>query len=278
MNIPIFGSLLVLLVGLMVFASYKFIPGWNERDFSVKGANWKNVLIGASGLSMVSSIVAYAGTLNGPVSLSLAVVGFLTVVASYTDLKVYKIPADLSILCYWIPVPFVLLCFSSIDWFGPITWAVLVILFILVALKSKGLGFGDIRLLILFGTALSWWMDPMLMIYTLLIATVLQIVIHLVAPFLNLGVSKKKGSNTVWNAETKKLEGDKAVATKRRKPGLHIKLLAPILPARWTASLFKNRPRFHAPFGPALIVSYLGSALYYALTSDRLPVLYFFWQ
>lgn len=276
MSLPIFSGLLLLLVGVMVYASYKFIPGWNERDFSVKGANWKNVLIGASGLSVITSAIAYTGTLNGPVSLSLAVVAFLTVVASYTDLKVYKIPADLSILCYWIPVPFVLLCFNSIDWFGPITWAILVIMFIVLALKSNGLGFGDIRLLILFGTALSWWMDPMLMIYTLLIATLLQIVIHIIAPFLNLGVSKKKGSNTVWNAEEKKLEGSKV--TKRRKPGLHIKMLAPVLPARWTAAMFKNRPRFHVPFGPALIVSYLGSALYYALTAQNLPVLYFFWQ
>lgn len=276
MTLPIFSICLIVLIGVLVFASYKFIPGWNKRDFSVKGANWKKVLTSASALAVITSSVAYAGTLNGPVALSIALVAYLTVLATYTDLKVYKIPSDISIISYWLPVPFVLLSFKSFDWFGPIAWAILVLLFIGLAWYTKGMGFADIRLLILFGTAFSWWMDPMLMIYTLLIATVLQMIVHVVAPYLKLGVKKQKGANNVWNEETKTIEGGKP--TKRRKPQIHVRLLAYVLPARWTAFLNRNRPRFHVPFGPALIISYLGSALYYALTSDYLPVLYFFWE
>lgn len=277
MTIPIFGGLLLLLLAVLVFASYKFIPGWNERDFSVKGANWKKIISIAVGTAVATSGVAYAGTLNGAISLSIALVAYLTVIATFTDLKVYKIPADISILAYWIPVPFVLLCFNSVDWFGPITWGVLVLLFIGIALYTKGLGFADIRLLILFGTAFSWWMDPMVMIYTLLAATFLQMLVHLVAPFISLGVKKKKGDNSVWNPETKKIEGALSEG-KRRKPQPHVKLLAKVLPARWTAFLNRKKERFHVPFGPALIITYLASALYYALTSDTLPVLYFIWQ
>lgn len=284
--------------------SYKHVPAWNSRDFNVRGLNWNIVIPGSIASSVILSTAVYFYTNNLWVSLSIALVGFIFPLATATDLSVSKIPQDISVLAYLLPIPLILLCWPSLDQTTVIFWAIMAFLFGALSFVGLGLGFADVRLFILFGTAFSWWMGMMNMTYALLIATVLQLLIHLIGPHINLGVKKTKEENAVYDATTRRLVAESSIVVEETHP---VVTNGDILPEEDSDNNTENvvidtdnehkqpksksaekraqrkakrkaKKRFHAPYGPSLLLGYLIVAMYTAFTSPVLISPFVFWQ
>src|SRR5690606_4387356 len=96
-----------------------------------------------------------------------------------TDFSTYKIPREPSILAYYLGLPLMIGYALSIGSWAPIAafgvWMVIPTLLFLFS--GGGIGMGDIRLLILFGTTLSWWVGIEYMFYGLIASCLLQLII-----------------------------------------------------------------------------------------------------
>lgn len=132
------------------------------------------------------------------------------------------------------------------------------------------------------------------MTYALLISTIIQLIIHAIAPSINLGVRKLKGEATVYDQETKTLVGESTIVLPEEeiKDELGIEKKQNWLTRfdAWLLKIFNKffksskkpkkpkKKRFHVPYGPSLVMSYLGVAIYTAFTSPVLISPFVFWQ
>lgn len=237
MVLPILASV------LMHFYTVKSIPAWNARGFGDAGLNWRKTVISALALSLVAG-VATALTSGGVLGFIMAVFAYFAVVAIATDLSVMKIPFGLSVVTYLAPLLTAPLWFSVADKFSLIAWAVLCVLMYLLALIRGGIGMADIRILFFALTGLSWWVGIMPLTYSLIVACILQIVLMLATQKSSaFGVSKVEGDATIIDSETKELRGEGVKEGKKKK---------------------------HSPFGPALIISFMGASVYALVTHNDL--------
>lgn len=251
----------VLALGLGVFSWLK-VPAWKERDFGQRNFKWKTIIIASSLFSILSSVGVYLITYSLWASLSVGLVGYITVLASITDFGILKIPSDITGLGICLLVPFVAVFWPSLDTFSLICWLVLVVIFAIMSLLHF-MGWADVELLAIFGLAFAGWVGLENMAYGLIVAVVIQVILIPLAGPLKLGVKKKIGAKTEWNSETKQMDTVILESSEDDYIGE--------LPKRSTQKRnirdSNKKERTHLPFGPALLVAYMGVAVYSAYQS-----------
>lgn len=259
----------VLAIGLGVFSWLK-VPAWKERDFGQRNFKWKTIIVASSLFSILSSVGVYLITYNLWASLSVGLVGYITVLASVTDFGILKIPSDITGLGICLLIPFVAIFWPSLDAFSMIAWLVLVVIFATMSLL-RFMGWADVELLAIFGLAFAGWVGIENMAYGLIAAVVIQIILIPLAGPLNLGVKKKIGARTEWNSETKQMETVVEETSEDDYIGEH--------PKRSTQKRnlkdSSKKERTHLPFGPALLIAYMGVAVYAAF--HYVPAIYPWW-
>jgi Flp pilus assembly protein protease CpaA len=247
----------VLAIGLGVFSWWR-VPTWSAREFGQRNFKWKIIVLSSFAFSLLSSLGLYFFvTHNLWVSLSVGLVGYVTILASVTDFGILKIPHEITTLGSCIPIPFVAIFWPSLDQLSMIIWFVLVFVFAILSLFGF-MGWADVKLLVIFGFAFSWWVGIQYMTYGLIVAVLIQIVLIPLAGPLKLGVKKKIGAKTAWNEETKRMEpiieepneddfiGDSPKRSTQKRE----------------LQDSKKKERTHLPFGPALMIAYMGIAIY----------------
>lgn len=259
----------VLAIGLGIFSWLK-VPAWKERDFGQRNFKWKTIIISSSIFSLLCSVGLYLVTYNLWVSLSVGLVGYITVLASVTDFAILKIPSDITGVGVCLPIPFVAIFWPSLDTFSMICWLILVVVFAIMSVM-RFMGWADVELLALFGLAFSGWVGIENMAYGLIAAVLIQMILIPLAGPLKLGVKKKIGVQTEWNEETKRVETVIEESSEDDFIGVY--------PKRSTQKKHlkesKKKERTHLPFGPALLIAYMGVAIYAAF--HYVPVIYPWW-
>lgn len=248
----------VLALGLGVFSWLK-VPAWKERDFGQRDFKWKTTIIASSLFSILSSVGIYLVTYNLWASLSVGLVGYITVLASVTDFGILKIPSDLTGVGICVLIPFVAIFWPSLDAFSMICWLILVVIFAIMSLM-RFMGWADVELLAIFGLAFSGWVGIENMAYGLIAAVLIQMILIPLAGPLKLGIKKKIGAKTEWNKETKKMETVIEESSEDDFIGIHPKRATRKKHLRES----NRKERIHLPFGPALLIAYMGVAIYSA--------------
>jgi hypothetical protein len=208
-----------LILATIGFFLRKHVVKWEheERGFAAVGKHWKNVFyysfIGGWGLSLLAGLLSewnlYAILLMG-------IVSYVLIFSTITDLIVHKAPKEVSRYGIYAGAPVAILAildffvnrsgglvnFNIANFGSTITEAQLwnfglwmTIPVVLLIVGRGGVGMADIRLLILFGITMSWWVGTMGMFIAFFIANVLQILAFIPANKLNWGkmVTLKNG-------------------------------------------------------------------------------------
>lgn len=265
----------VLALGLGVFSWLK-VPAWKQRDFGQRNFKWKTIIIASSLFSIASSVGVCLIELSLWHSYSLwacltvGLVGYITVLASVTDFALLKIPSDITGAGILVLLPFVAIFWPSLDHLYMLVWLIFVIFFAVMSLL-RFMGWADVELLAIFGLAFSGWVDILTMTYGLIVAVIIQLILTPLAGPLKLGVKKKLGERTEWNSETKKMETVIEEAVEEDFIGEHPKRST----QKRNLQNSKKKERTHLPFGPALLIAYMGVAVY-SVFQDA-PYIYSWW-
>lgn len=251
-------------VGMGVFSKWK-VSAWQKRDFGDRDFKW-NLLIGISaGSSVLFSQLAFALSADPWVSLCIGMVGFLVVLSSVTDFALMKIPSELTTLVQYTPIPFIAMLWPSFDFYDKMSmvmWAGIVLVFAVLSFMRM-FGWADVKIMFAFGVTLSWWMGPSFMIYGLLGAAILALAALPFAAKFGYKIKKHLGDGTKWDAEAKKMVAvDRKPVAEEELEGLGRK------DSRAVIAKAKGKKKTFLPFGPALLVSFLVTALIAAGTME----------
>lgn len=248
---------------------------WEARGFTGLPVQWKTLFL----LSTLASIsLAGLGAIIGAdfwQMTSLGLLGWMTTLVTVTDLRTYKIPREPSVLSYWLGIPLMLGYAFSIESWAPLgafgVW--MIIPTALLLFSRGGIGMGDVRLLILFGTTLSWWIGIEYMFYALIVACVLQLILFAGAVVTGKGkraavgelmhqdlvqqglIDEEPTTDTISKVDTSEI--DLTVPTE---------LVEPInsSPEDEQEPRKESKKRLHLPFGPALMIAYTAAGVYAA--------------
>lgn len=265
----------VLALGLGVFSWLK-VPAWKERDFGQRNFKWKIIIIASSLFSILSSVgvclieLKLWGSYSLWACLVIGLVGYITVLASVTDFALLKIPSDITGLGILLLIPFVAIFWPSLDHQYMLIWLIFVVFFAVMSLLHF-MGWADVELLAIFGLAFSGWVDILYMTYALIAAVVIQLILIPLAGPLKLGVKKKIGAKTEWNSETKQVETVVEEAAEEDFIGVHPKRST----QKRNLQNNKKKERTHLPFGPSLLIAYMGVAVYSVF--QHAPYIYSWW-
>lgn len=211
----------ILLALNVIFKTHRTAWETEERGFGKMRTHWHK----ASYLSFLigESFAILTGLLSGwnaYAILIMAILGYALTFSSYTDIIVHKAPKEIAryatlILApisaiaiitkslYIFPQPDNMLLQSpylmvsnnlplqQLAAFG--FWMIIPIVMLIIS--RGGLGMADIRLFILFGVALSWWVGIMAMFAAFLLANIIQIATFIPASKFNWGhmITMKSG-------------------------------------------------------------------------------------
>lgn len=276
---------LVVSIGLSLFGLYR-LPLWKQRDFGSVEFKWKTIFASSTVFSFLVGAIVYGMTLNPWPSVAVIPLAYMTILGSITDMKVVKIPSDISIIAYWIPVPLLFIFADSYGWLSFGIWMAIVLLFTFFA-YAGAFGFADLRIMILAGTSISWWIGAENILLAFGASALVQLMIYPLAHFFNWGVVKERKSisylvkekeneekkNTAEedtpSAEVKPEEGVAPVEYSENDEIEEPESLAPEVPQpKGKAGKFlfgkSDKAKRFVPFGPALMVAFCVVALYYA--------------
>lgn len=223
--------------------AYLFLkPEWVEET----GVSWRITVAAAGAFSLVAAggLLALSDAVDER-HLTTVIVAWLAPIVLITDYTAYKIPRGASRLAHWTALAVLVLYTARYgvpagDYSAlMVTGVTLLVPFILMF--SRGIGFGDIRLLFLFSVGLSWWVGLLGWAHSLLMACIVGVISFILARAL------KKGKAVEY--------------TKGR-------LVNPVLRLFGKQREERKVTRHAVPFGPALILGYLGYAVYFLLTYE----------
>lgn len=249
---------ILLIVGsilLISIHSLTRIKAWKERGFDKREIRWK-LIIGIAGIVGTGvGIFAYMGSGNMYTSTTIALAGYLMVLASTIDVMLLKIPSEPTQLASLIGS--VLFFFSipslvSENYMSLFFWGVVLVGFGVCSLLRM-LGDADMKIFLAFFFMFAWWLPPTELIVATLLMAILGLATSVLAKIFNLGVEKTLKESTRWNPETKRNEAVKATT-------------------RVEKSKMKKRKFF--PFGPSILVAFVSVAVYASYNSIIIPTIY----
>lgn len=279
------GALLFPLV--LTLYGFKKIPAWESRGFEGHGFNWKKIFAGSFLVSFIASLSVYLLTDNPWPAISIAPLAYMLVLGSVTDLKTLKIPNDISFIAYLLPVPIMIACADSFGWLSFGIWFGLIALFF-VFVWFGAFGMADLRIMILAGTSVSWWVGADNLIFSFGFAALIQLIAYPLANKFNWGVVKQRKSVMLEIKEKEEAQNKARLAessvedvgsetisessteftvetTVESKPVKKVKKKGPI--RAWLHRLFygkSEKEKRFLPFGPALYLAFTLVGIYYA--------------
>lgn len=266
---------LLISIGLSGYGLLR-IPFWDAEDRGIKKGNfnWKKLFLLSTSISFVIGFIVYWLTMNPWAGISVIPLAYLMILGTVTDMKVLIIPRDISILCYWIPVPLLLIFADSYGWLSFGIWMAVTGLFFVFS-YAGAFGGADVRIMTLAGTSICWWVGAENILLAFGAAAFVQLFIHPLAHKFNWGVMKKRKSVTQLvkeNEEKERLEANakgepipepKPIKPKKERKGLFWKIIKKL--NNFINGESETERRF-VPFGPALMISFCAVSLYYAKT------------
>lgn len=232
MNALLLALYIVALPLMLSIVSYFLMkPDWEEP------LKWGkiNVYAGLGGLTTGTAAAALTGWVAVPQVMAVTLVGWLSIIVFITDYSVYKIPRGPSRLVRYVAlIPLAVVVFQTGSWESVIVSAALLVIPLLFAF-SNGLGFGDVRLMIFASIALPWWTTAYTFIIGLLLACLIQGITFLLAGILKRGQSIEYTKGKIIRPIGKLFGKDIPLKTVKKRA---------------------------TPFGPALMISYLGISFY----------------
>lgn len=280
-DLNIFISLgLFLSLGLTAFGFYR-LPHWKEREFGNYDFKWNLIFAGSSIFSFVVGGLIYH--LSGSPWPGLAVIpmAYMTVLGSITDMKIVKIPSDISILSYWLPVPLLFIFADSYGWLSFGIWMAIVLLFAVFSFAGA-FGFADLRIMIMAGTSISWWVGAENILLAFGASAFIQLMLYPVANAFNWGVVKERKSMSYLVKEKEKEEAERLAVTEESTTESDPLVISgetePVEPElqdkevsekpKGKVDNFLNgksaKAKRFVPFGPALCIAFCAVSLYYA--------------
>lgn len=273
----------VIVTGILSGFGATRVSSWNARDFGQLNISWTKTFLASSGISIVVGAIVFL-LLNNPwVGIAIMPMAYMMSLGSFTDMKILKIPLDISILAYLLPIPIMLLSIDSYGWFSLGIWSAVIALFFFFS-WAGAFGLADLRIMILAATSLVWWAGIETVILAFGFSALIQLLIHPFAEKFNLGVLKERKNindlveerekseyEALSEDEKKEFDEKKALLIQKRvaKNKTRSKLSRKIRYSRYRKSIMKKRARREkirrfVPFGPALYVSFTLSAIVYA--------------
>lgn len=281
LTIFLIGALIVS-IGLSGFGLAK-LSSWKTRDFGTLNINWTNTFLASSGISFAVGALVFMLLSNPWVAISIIPLAYMMALGTVTDMKILKIPSDISILAYLIPIPIMLLSIDSYGWFSFAVWAGIILLFTVFAFAGA-FGVADLRIMILAGTSLVWWAGIETVMLAFGMAAFIQLLIHPLAVKFDWGVVRERKNINDQVQEREKAEyealSDEEKTDLAEKKALLIqarvaknkkrsKLARKLRYLSYKRNIMKKRkrygkPRRFVPFGPALYISFCLGALVYS--------------
>jgi prepilin signal peptidase PulO-like enzyme (type II secretory pathway) len=277
---------LLLSVGLSAFGAYR-LPEWKAREFGTYEFKWKTIFISSSLISFTVGILVYYLSLSPWPAIAIIPLAYMTVLGSVTDMKVVKIPSDISILSYWIPVPLLIIFADSYGWLSFAIWMAIVLLFTVFAFAGA-FGFADLRIMILAGTSISWWVGAENILMAFGASALVQLLLHPLAHVFNWGIVKERKSISYLVKEKEEAEKLALLEDQASDATLSLEKPEPALSSiaeetneidkepkiqeetKGKVNNFLNgksaKAKRFVPFGPALCIAFCLVGLYYAKT------------
>lgn len=269
-------------VGMSVFGLVR-LPKWKTRQFGELNINWNKVFFASSGISFFVGAVVFLLSWNPWIGISIMPLAYMMVLGTVTDMKIMKIPDDISVLAYLIPIPIMLLCIDGYGWFSFGIWMAVVALFLVFAFAGA-FGVADLRIMLLAGTSVAWWAGLETVLLAFGASAFIQLVLQPMAGKFGWGVLKPRKTINDQVEEREKAEyealSDEEKATRSAKKAELIqarvaknkkrsKLSRKIRYFLLKRKISKKRKRANTlrrfvPFGPALYISFCGAAVLYA--------------
>lgn len=242
--------------------SAHYVPSWNTQgrfDKTPGGKNkWTIVFALATILGLASTFAMYQLQPNIFIAAAISICLWIMTLTSYTDFTVLRIPSEPSIVAYYLGLPLLLGYGLQSGAWGPIfvalgIWLIMPILFFF----PRSIGMGDVRLMLIAATSLSWWVGIQGMYVTgLFIGVGLQLlffaVAHSAKKFLNydkFGVWAYRGE---LSGQPNKAKGAGPLNARNfvEKKGA------------------EKKKQLHLPFGPALMFGFIAAAFWVASKTD----------
>lgn len=262
---------LLISIGLSGYGLLR-IPLWDdeERGFRKGNFQWKKILTASTAISFLVGLTVFYLSQSPWAGISVIPLAYLMVLGTVTDMKVLMIPRDISALCYWIPVPLLIIFADSYGWLSFGIWMAVVALFFVFS-YAGAFGFADLRIMILAGTSISWWVGAENILLAFGASAFVQLLIYPLANKFNWGIVKIRKSVTQSvkdNEAESKLDSEEDIVPKeepvKKKPRGFIGRILEKL-NNFINGQSKKEKRF-VPFGPALMISFCAVSIYYAKT------------
>lgn len=250
---------------IMGGASRLWVPAWKKRGYDDRPIRWNLLIIISALIGMSVGAVAFLGSENWATSTAVSIVGYLAVFSSTVDILLLRIPSEPTKLAGLLGA---ILFLAALPTVGPenymslVFWGLVLVVFG-VCSWLRYLGDGDMKIFTAFFFLLAWWMPPNDMTASMIVLVVFGFITRGLAAMFNIGVDKSVAQQTKWNPETQKME---ALDTSQQAGDVHE---AGRAEKRKTKS--KNRKFF--PFGPAILVSFLGVAIFSSYNSIIVPAI-----
>lgn len=255
------------------------IPLWNdeERGFRKGNFQWKKIFAVSTVVSFLVGLAVFYLSQSPWAGISVIPLAYLMVLGTVTDMKVLMIPRDISALCYWIPVPLLIIFADSYGWLSFGIWMAVVALFFVFS-YAGAFGFADLRIMILAGTSISWWIGAENILLAFGASAFIQLLMYPLANKFNWGIVKVRKSITQSVKDNEEKENQEVPNPEEHtsEPVEEAPQKKPKGLIGWFISLFKKLNNFingqskkekrFVPFGPALMISFCAVSLYYAKT------------
>lgn len=262
---------LLISIGLSGYGLLR-IPLWDdeERGFRKGNFQWKKILTASTVISFLVGLTVFYLSQSPWAGISVIPLAYLMVLGTVTDMKVLMIPRDISALCYWIPVPLLIIFADSYGWLSFGIWMAVVALFFVFS-YAGAFGFADLRIMILAGTSISWWIGAENILLAFGASAFVQLLIYPLANKFNWGIVKIRKSVTQSvkdNEAESKLDSEEDIVpeeepVKKKPRGFIGRILEKL--NNFINGQSKKEKRF-VPFGPALMISFCAVSIYYAKT------------
>lgn len=231
----------VITTTLLTLLSRSKTGEWEQRGFVNLLLPWNKTFLFAAVLNLVVTLatVLIGGTWWQGVILG--ILGWMLVFTSVTDFAVYKIPRETSNLASLLPIALAvpLTWGQSLAYISTGVWlGLLFVLALMSAFMKGGIGWADMRLFFLMGTALSWWVGIDWMVYAFAASAVVQLLIFLVSKVTGWGRIKPVGSLESLSKEESRVF--KEAQRKAKTEGTEV-----------------PKGRKVLPFGPSILVAFL---------------------
>lgn len=249
---------------IMAALSFMKIEAWKQRGYDARPIKW-NLLIGLSALiGTALGIFGYMGSENPYASATIAIGGYLMVFSSTVDIMLLKIPSEPTKMAGFLGAILFLLSIPTLipeNYLALAFWGFIIIVFGICSFLGY-LGDADMKIFVAFFFLFAWWIPPMEMTAALLLMAVGGLITTMLARFFNIGVEKSIGDRSRWNPETQSMESYSTARTES-------------LSTRREKRKAKGKTHKFFPFGPAILVAFVGIAVFSSFNSIIIPTITF---